>query len=642
MKPTLLDLFCGAGGASVGYDRAGFDVTGVDIRPQPHYPFKFIQGDAVEFISKHGKEYDVIHASPPCQGYSKHTRPNSKHVHYSKGSDEPRLIDTVRRLIPNNKPYIIENVVGARNELIQPILLCGTMFNLPITRHRLFEVNFNFKPPEHPKCRGVAKKYSIDHGIDYRDMSVCGKSRRKGCIDTWKTLTGNQWMVCAHELSESIPWAYTKLIGTALITQLINLQVTQKPKSGPLPIRLLNGSQTIPKKNEIIFSLQSTKLRTISLFSGIGGFELGLAPWVDVCLLAEKDSYCKHVLEKQFPGIPIVDDVRNVTSEMIEKLTLLGGPIECILAGFPCQDISQAGKGVGLTGKRSGLINEVFRLTNSLRPNYIFLENVQLLRKRGLSEVVSRFAKFGYDIRWITLSVVDVGGFHQRKRMFILAWKRTSIPIFPLINQKFRVDWSVEPEIPRVLDHLATKSDRQAIRALGNSIVPAQAHEAFIRLTAENFLPGEIIADNQMPANGEYLQSTGKIDGSRSPSNGRRSVPSGKIYGRKSCHVRLPKQWPKTMQRYKTTHSLPTPTASDAIIRKPTNTQKSRAFRPGVNKSVSLNRWVSLFPTRETIPPPIDEEGYLINNESFSGGECPNPEWITWVMGYPPGWLREK
>lgn len=247
-KLTLLDLFCGAGGASVGYNRAGFDVTGVDIRPQPHYPFKFIKGDAVEFIREHGKEYDVIHASPPCQGYSKHTRPNSKYVHYSKGSDEPRLIDTIRQLIPKNTPYIIENVVGARKELIKPNMLCGTMFNLPIARHRLFETNFNFEPPAHPKCRGVAKKYSIDNNIDYRDMSVCGKSRRKGCIDTWKKLIGNHWMVCAHEVSESIPWTYTKSIGTALMTQI----TAHSEENNNLIISLEGHPNISDQKNEMI------------------------------------------------------------------------------------------------------------------------------------------------------------------------------------------------------------------------------------------------------------------------------------------------------------------------------------------------------------------------------------------------------
>ena len=394
------------------------------------------------------------------------------------------------------------------------------------------------------------------------------------------------------------------------------VRLVLKPKSGPQPkhsVKLV----VRPQKESIT---KSSKLRTISLFSGIGGFELGLASLVDVCLFAEKDPYCRQILEKRFPKIPIIDDVRNE----IPRKVLQGGPIECILAGFPCQDISQAGKGVGLTGKRSGLISEVFRLTNQLQPNCVFLENVQLLRKRGLSDVISTFAEAGYDTRWITLSVIDVGGLHRRNRMFILAWKRGSFPIFLPINQKSYVNWCLEPNISRVLDHPATKLEKKAIRSLGNSIVPAQAHEAFVRLTADDFTSGCVIYNDEMPQNGEYLES------------------NGKIFGRKSRHIRLPQHWPITMQRFKTTHSLPTPTASDAIIRKPTNTQKSRAFRPGVNKSVSLNRWVCMFPTRETTLPPINDEGYLIDNESFSGGKCPNPEWVTWVMGYPEGWLKLK
>ena len=106
--------------------------------------------------------------------------------------------------------------MGAKNELKKPVMLCGNMFGLFISRHRLFEINFDFKPPIHLNCRGIAKKYALDNNIDYRDMSVCGKSRRKGCIDTWKELTGNYWMNRAHELSESIPWVYTHLIGSTL------------------------------------------------------------------------------------------------------------------------------------------------------------------------------------------------------------------------------------------------------------------------------------------------------------------------------------------------------------------------------------------------------------------------------------------
>lgn len=107
MKPRLLDLFCGAGGCSVGYHRAGFEVVGVDIKPQPRYPFTFIQGDALETLKSIGERFDVIHASPPCQGYSI-SRNNGCH------KDAPLLIgDSRERLVETGKPFVIENVIGA-------------------------------------------------------------------------------------------------------------------------------------------------------------------------------------------------------------------------------------------------------------------------------------------------------------------------------------------------------------------------------------------------------------------------------------------------------------------------------------------------------------------------------------------------
>lgn len=107
-RPRLLDLFCGAGGAAMGYHRAGFDVVGVDIKPQKHYPFEFHQGDALEYVAAHGHEYDVIHASPPCQGYSEETPLEYRGNH-------PRMIGAVRDALQKiGKPYIIENVDGAR------------------------------------------------------------------------------------------------------------------------------------------------------------------------------------------------------------------------------------------------------------------------------------------------------------------------------------------------------------------------------------------------------------------------------------------------------------------------------------------------------------------------------------------------
>ncbi len=142
-KPRLLDLFCCAGGAGTGYSLAGFDVLGVDIKPQPNYPFPFIQTDALNLDSKFVLTFDAIHASPPCQSYSDLAKRNGN------ADAWPRLIEPVRDLlVESGLPYIIENVEGA--PLRNPIVLCGTMFKgLRVLRHRLFEANFPILTPKH-------------------------------------------------------------------------------------------------------------------------------------------------------------------------------------------------------------------------------------------------------------------------------------------------------------------------------------------------------------------------------------------------------------------------------------------------------------------------------------------------------------
>src|SRR5262245_50753326 len=111
----------------MGYSRAGFEVTGIDIAPQKNYPFKFIQADALEYIAAHGHEYDVIHASPPCQKFSKLR--NIRKIKASTDANYLDLVDPVRQLlIASGKPYVIENVVGA--PLLNPVMLCGSMFPL--------------------------------------------------------------------------------------------------------------------------------------------------------------------------------------------------------------------------------------------------------------------------------------------------------------------------------------------------------------------------------------------------------------------------------------------------------------------------------------------------------------------------------
>ena len=156
----LLDLFCGAGGAAMGYRYAGFDeIVGVDIALQPRYPFTFVQGDALEYLAEHGDDYDAIHASPPCQGYSiMHNLP------WLRGREYPLLIlPTLSMLEGLGKPYVVENVMGARHGAkglkkrgleahgLKAGWLCGTMFGKPFYRHRLFATNWFWLAPGHAK-----------------------------------------------------------------------------------------------------------------------------------------------------------------------------------------------------------------------------------------------------------------------------------------------------------------------------------------------------------------------------------------------------------------------------------------------------------------------------------------------------------
>lgn len=147
-KPRLLDLFCCQGGAAMGYARAGFDVTGVDREPQPRYPFAFVRGDALAYLAEHGQEYDAIHASPPCQGYSR-----LRHLPWLKDKTYPLLIGPCRELLERiGKPWIVENVEDAP---IGGVVLCGSMFGLSVYRHRRFASRHLLMVPHHMKHRHV-------------------------------------------------------------------------------------------------------------------------------------------------------------------------------------------------------------------------------------------------------------------------------------------------------------------------------------------------------------------------------------------------------------------------------------------------------------------------------------------------------
>jgi hypothetical protein len=201
----LLDLFCKAGGASMGYHRVGFEVVGVDIEPQPRYPFEFHQADAMEFGLS---GFDAIHASPPCQRHSKMTK------RHGRSAEHPDLVGPTRdRLIGAGVPYIIENVPGA--PLVDPLVLCGSTFELDVRRHRLFETSFHVLQP---KCRHAEQGPAV--GV-YGNPG--GSSKRDGLtfggVDTWKTAMGIDWMT-AKELAQAIPPLYTHWIGEYLVAHL--------------------------------------------------------------------------------------------------------------------------------------------------------------------------------------------------------------------------------------------------------------------------------------------------------------------------------------------------------------------------------------------------------------------------------------
>jgi len=202
-KPRLLDLFCGAGGAAVGYYRAGFEVIGVDIKPHPHYPFEFHQADALTYSLK---GFDAFHASPPCQGYS---RTKSLHPHIV---DYPLLLDDVRRMLTSTyKPLVIENVIGAPFE--HWIMLCGAMFGLRTYRHRRFETSFLMMQPEHPKHT----ERVLNGGYDPEWKGYyCVTGGGNAPVAVMKKAMGIDWMT-RKELTQAIPPAYTEYIGGYLM-----------------------------------------------------------------------------------------------------------------------------------------------------------------------------------------------------------------------------------------------------------------------------------------------------------------------------------------------------------------------------------------------------------------------------------------
>jgi len=220
-----------------------------------------------------------------------------------------------------------------------------------------------------------------------------------------------------------------------------------------------------------------------SLFSGIGGFDLGLeAAGLRVLWQSEIEPYCNKVLAARWPHVPNHGDIRQIDWSTVERVAVLCG-------GFPCQDISRAGRRAGIGGVKSGLWSEVYRAVRSLRPDYLLLENSTSLTVQGLEVVASDLAEIGYDTEWDCLPAQAFGASHIRDRIYVLAYPsggrhRTSDQtVFAgWTSSQLHGRWPAQPRMARITDGVPHRVDR--VRSLGNAVCPPVAEWLGERLLA--------------------------------------------------------------------------------------------------------------------------------------------------------------
>jgi DNA (cytosine-5)-methyltransferase 1 len=276
-------------------------------------------------------------------------------------------------------------------------------------------------------------------------------------------------------------------------------------------------------------------VNVLDLFSGIGGFSLGLErAGMRTVAFCEIDPYCQRVLRRHWPDVPVFGDVRNLAAEaLVDAAGLTGNgrklraeyggkrafaqsrrQIDLICGGFPCQDISVAGKGAGITGERSGLWSEFARIVGEVRPRYVVVENVAALLGRGIERVLGNLAALGFDAEWHCIPACAVGAPHRRDRVWIVAyaggegrpaqndhiaqcdgqgnraanvadaddsdrhWRRGNVQMgwglrareIAADHDFGRTQWRVEPDVGRVAHGISARVDR--LSTLGNAIVP--------------------------------------------------------------------------------------------------------------------------------------------------------------------------
>lgn len=263
-------------------------------------------------------------------------------------------------------------------------------------------------------------------------------------------------------------------------------------------------------------------MRVLDLFAGIGGFSLA-AHWMgwETVAFVERDDYAQRVLRKNFPGVPIFDDVRNYKGNP--------GSTDLVCGGFPCQDISAAGKQASIHGERSGLWSEMFRIISEIRPRYIVVENVAALLGRGMDVVLGNLSEIGYDAEWRTFSACEMGFPHARERVFIVAYPQRECGTFRVLDRycgtvstgnygtkewckdRFGLEVSSTPDsvlrewneqlhqspLVRMVDGFPNVLDR--LRCAGNAIVPQIAYEIFRAIEQAEVQPQDVTTMTETP-----------------------------------------------------------------------------------------------------------------------------------------------
>lgn len=374
------------------------------------------------------------------------------------------------------------------------------------------------------------------------------------------------------------------------------------------------------------------KLSLGSLFSGIGGLDFGLerATGATPAWACEAGEYSRSVLAERWPAAVLYDDVRDLH------------PATCdiLCGGFPCQDVSLAGKGAGLSGARSGLWFEMHRIVAETRPRVVVIENVGALVKRGLATVAQGLSKLGYTVEWQTLTALAVGALHIRSRVFIVAHQLGHVGIFcdpNIVAQTFAEHrgglWSREPPgVPRTVtpDEMAPSVRRKRLWALGNAVVP-QVAEVVGRCIAEALerpqAPSGWYALGEM-ASGRARTLPGPLEVSTPvdmPACG--ALAGDLLYETPSlCDLRTAKTRHANAPGAFGVYLLPTPTASDARGSGSRNVHGSRAH-PGVSLTDIVRG--------------DGGRGRAITNIASTpscGGNL-NPAWVEWLMGFPIDWL---